>query len=159
MSKRVWRIKTPKTAEKFLAALAEGSTVTIAHKKAGISRGAVYAWRDEDPEFKKAWDEAIEAGTDIIEEEAKRRALFGVKKPVYHQGQVVGHVQEYSDTLTIFLLKGRRPEKFKDRVHAEHTGKDGGPIQHTVSARDELASRIAGIAERSREEEDPRVLN
>jgi hypothetical protein len=105
------------------------------------------------------WEDAIEAGTDVLEEEAKRRALFGVEKPVFQKGELVGHVQEYSDTLMIFLLKGRNPNKFKERVHAEHTGKDGGPIQHEVSARDELASRIAGIAERAREEEGPRVLN
>ena len=31
----------------------------------------------------------------------------------------------------------------------EHTGKDGGPMEHEVSARDVLTSRIAGIADRA----------
>ena len=49
-----------------------------------------------------------------------------MEEPVYYQGEVVGQVQRYSDTLLMFLLKGRRPEKFKDRT--ELTGKDGAPI-------------------------------
>jgi hypothetical protein len=159
MSVRTLTVRTPKNREKFLEALAKGSTVTIACRAAGMSRVAAYHWRKDDEDFAKAWDEAVEDGTDILEEEAKRRALVGAKKAVYQNGKFVGYVQEPSDTLMIFLLKGRRPEKFKDRVHAEHTGKDGGPIQHEVSARNELASRIAGIATRAREEEAPRVLN
>jgi hypothetical protein len=146
MSYRVFTVRTPKNRAKFLDALREGSTVTIAAKAAGFTRNAAYDWRKDDPEFLRDWEDAIEAGT-------------GVEKPVFQKGELVGHVQEYSDTLMIFLLKGRNPNKFKERVHAEHTGKDGGPIQHEVSARDELASRIAGIAERAREEEGPRVLN
>jgi hypothetical protein len=30
---------------------------------------------------------------------------------------------EYSDTLTIFLLKGIRPEKYRDRADVRHSGK------------------------------------
>ena len=34
-----------------------------------------------------------------------------------------------SDTLLIFMLKARRPEKFKDRQSHEHSGPGGGPIE------------------------------
>ena len=33
---------------------------------------------------------------------------------------------DYSDTLLIFLLKGLRPQKYRERY--EHTGANGGPI-------------------------------
>lgn len=109
----------------FLAGLIEGSTVTIAAEAAGIDRATAYRWREADNEFGKAWDEALEAGTDRLEQEALRRARDGVTKPVYQGGKEVGQVQEYSDTLMIFLLKGRRPEKFRERVSAELTGAGG----------------------------------
>ena len=49
--------------------------------------------------------------------------MEGTKKPVFHQGKRVGGVQEYSDTLLIFLLKGTRPKKFRDNMKVEHAGK------------------------------------
>ena len=39
----------------------------------------------------------------------------------------VGMVTKYSDLWLIFLLKGIRPEKYKDRVANEHNGRDGQP--------------------------------
>jgi phage terminase small subunit len=50
---------------------------------------------------------------------------------------------------------GKHLGMFKERV--EHTGKDGGPIEHKdVSAREELASRLNRIASGRREGGDPR---
>jgi hypothetical protein len=85
--------------------LADGSSVTAAAEGIGISRAALYKARDHDPEFGALWDEAVESGTDALEDEAVKRA------------------KNSSDTLLIFLLKGRRPEKFKERFAAEHSGK------------------------------------
>lgn len=119
---------------KLLAGLMDGSTVTLAAEAAGIDRATAYRWRDNDKEFATAWDEALEAGTDRLEEEALRRARFGVAKPVYQGGKLVGAVQEYSDTLMIFLLKGRRPDKFRDRVSTELTGKDGKDLNPPAPA-------------------------
>ena len=95
---------TPKKRALFLGALTEGASVTAACGRAVITRRTVYVWREADPEFAAAWDDAIEAGTDALEDEALRRA------------------KDKSDTLLIFLLKARRPEKYKDRVSTEHSG-------------------------------------
>ena len=35
---------------------------------------------------------------------------------------------EYSDTLLIFLLKGVRPQKYRDNVRQEISGPDGSPL-------------------------------
>jgi hypothetical protein len=48
----------------------------------------------------------------------------------------------------MFLLKGLKPERYRDRVSAEVTGKDGGPIsleqkRLTVLTDDELSALIA----------------
>lgn len=121
--------RTPKKDAAFLDGLRDGLSVTAACLDAGISRRTAYEWRDADDEFRSRWDEAVEEGTDRLEDEAQRRARDGVTEPVFYKGDVVGQVQRYSDTLMIFLLKARRPDKFKDRVTNELTGPNGGPIQ------------------------------
>lgn len=56
-----------------------------------------------------------------MEAEAWRRGKTGVLKPVYQGGKKVGSVREYSDTLLIFMLKGTRPEKYRDRQQIDVT--------------------------------------
>jgi hypothetical protein len=96
---------TPKKGEKLLRRLALGKSVSDACRFQGISRQTYYDWYHADPTFKSAADQAIEEGTDKLEDFALKRAMSGE-----------------SDTLTIFLLKGRRPDKFKDRSEQHHTG-------------------------------------
>lgn len=121
--------RTPKKEATFLDCLRDGQSVTAACIDAGIARSTAYEWRDADDTFRQSWDEAVEEGTDRLEDEALRRARDGVNEPVYYKGHKVGDIRRYSDTLTIFLLKARRPEKFKERVANEHSGPGGGPIQ------------------------------
>lgn len=119
----------PKRGRKrFLLALEQTASVVKACELASIGRSTVYDWRDNDPEFAKDWDAAIERGCDALEDEAVRRAHEGYDRPVYQGGERVGVIREYSDTLLIFLLKGRRPNKYRDRGTFEHTGKDGAPL-------------------------------
>lgn len=106
----------------FLAALAQGYTITAACAKIGFTRPCVYGYRKDDPQFAAEWDDAYERGSDYIEDEARRRAVEGVTKPVFYQGVVCGEVQEYSDTLMIAMLKARKPEKFRERFDHNVTG-------------------------------------
>lgn len=53
------------------------------------------------------------------------------------------------DKLSALEKLGKHLGMFKERV--EHSGPGGGPIQSEVSARDVLASRLAGLATRSSE--------
>jgi hypothetical protein len=95
---------------------ATGGNVTLSCEIAGISKRAAYDWRESDVEFAADWNEAVESGTEDLESEARRRALIGVDEPVFYQGEACGTVKKYSDTLLIFLLKGRRPDKYRDNV-------------------------------------------
>lgn len=112
----------------FLATLAEVGIVRAACEAASIDPTVVYARRQEDPEFAAAWQTALDAAADRLEAEALRRAHDGWEEPVFGSGGTgvgtveVGRIRKYSDTLLIFLLKGARPEKFRERVDTRVSG-------------------------------------
>ncbi len=114
---------TPKKKAAFLKGLIETGNVSEAVRLSGMSRSRVYELREQNEDFQSAWDEAIEVGIDNLEQAARDRALHGVDEPVFYQGENCGHKRKWSDTLTIFLLKAQRPEKYRDRH--EITGADG----------------------------------
>jgi hypothetical protein len=128
VSRQFVRKFTPEKREEFFATLAAGKSPTAASAAAGITRQYAYLLRREDPDFKALWDDAVEAGTDLMEDESHRRAVEGIMRPVFYQGDECGHVREFSDTLMIVNLKARRPDKYRERVSNEHTGKDGQPL-------------------------------
>ena len=112
---------SPPKQKAFLAVYAACGCITYAARKAKCSRFAHYKWM-QDAAYAEAFAEARAEACDVLESEARRRAVEGVRKPVYYQGDVVGTVREYSDTLLIFLLKGAMPEKYRDNVKTEDTG-------------------------------------
>lgn len=133
---------TPEKAAAFCAALAETGIVGRACKAVEISRRTAYNWREEYPDFAKAWDGALKIGVSALEDEAHRRAFEGIEEPVFHQGEVCGTVRKYSDTLAIFLLKAHAPEKYRENTRMELTGAGGGPVQISDTER---AAKIAAI--------------
>ncbi len=136
--------------------LAETANVRAAAVKTKIARGTWYDLRARDAEFKALWDQAVELGTEALEDEAVRRAHQGTEKPVFYQGKRCGSIQEYSDTLLIFLLKARRPEKYRDNSSVEISGKGGAPIEvatPTLTDEERLA-RIAELFETVRQHRD-----
>lgn len=109
-----------------------GGNIARACRAASVARSTVYDHKKKDEEFSRKWNEAVEQGVDELEQEARRRAFKGTLKPVFYKGAKVGTVREYSDTLMIFLLKGNRPEKYKERHEIEHGGEVG--IKHSLDA-------------------------
>ena len=101
-------IRTDKKRSDFLAGLAGGLSVTGAAKLVGMGRSAAYKWRADDEAFAADWEDAIEEGTDDLEDRAMERAKSG-----------------QSDTMMIFMLKARRPEKYKERSHVENVNSGG----------------------------------
>ena len=108
------KLRQPKK-EAFIAAYAKCGNLSRAAEIAGCHRNQHYRWLEE-PGYREAFDEAHEMACDALEDEARRRAYIGVDEPVYQGGKLVGKVKKFSDTLLIFLMKGNRPEKYRDNV-------------------------------------------
>lgn len=134
--------RSPQLEATFLEQLSQGYSVTACAWVIGVHRLTVYSWRSaseasrqEDGTYKDdfcvRWDAAVEAGTDKLEDEARRRAERGYERPVYQGGVMVGTTTEYSDTLMALLLKGNRPQKFNTERH-EMSGPGGGAIPMSV---------------------------
>lgn len=107
----------------FINALRNSGNVRAACQAAGIARSAAYLARERSPEFKAAWDEALEEAVDTLEAAAWMRARDGVKRvePIMYQGQKVAEkvIAEYSDSLMSLLLKAHRPAKYRERFDVE----------------------------------------
>ena len=115
----------------FLDQLRQHGNISEAARQAGIDRKTAYNSKAKAPEFAEAWEEAVAESTDTLEAEARRRAVEGVEEPVYYRGAVVGHITKYSDGLLMFLLKGKRPDEFRDTA-ITHKGKVGHAHSGTV---------------------------
>ena len=113
---------TPERKSAFLTALSETCNVTRAAEAVGLKRQTLYDWRCNDELFAADWMRSLRIGAEALEDIAKVRAFEGIDEPVFHQGKQVATMKKYSDTLTIFLLKGAMPEKYRERVDTRVEG-------------------------------------
>ena len=97
---------TPEKREAFLEGLRKGLSVGGAAAAAGFSRETMYRHAARDTVFSKQWDDAMERGTDLLEDVATSRAIG-----------------DKDTTLLIFLLKARRPERFRERYDVTSDGR------------------------------------
>lgn len=126
VSKYIWRL--------FLDQLRKGMSPRLAAERVNVPRMTLLTYRDKTEGRQKAFDAAYDEGTDLLEDHATKRAVEGVKKPILYKGKPVTDEQgnvlyetEYSDFLLDRQLRGRRPQKYRDRH--EHVGKDGAPLE------------------------------
>ena len=91
----------------FLTSLAKTGQITRSAKAAKVERQTVYDWRRQDPEFAKAWDEALSLAADMLEDTAFNRATRAANP---------------SDGLLTLLLKAHKPEKYRERSDVQVTG-------------------------------------
>lgn len=132
----------------FLDALRKLGNVAHSSKAAGIDRGSLYRYRARHPDFARRWQDAIDEATDVLELEARRRAVVGVERPVYQGGKLVGSVREFSDLLLIFLLKANRPEKYRDTYDVRHSGSlaIAQSVADLMRQEAEREAAVAGVA-------------
>lgn len=132
--------------EAFLAALRVYPVIQHACDAVEINRSTAERLRKLDEDFAKAMDEAMEAGVDRAEKEAFARGVTGWEEPVFHKGEIVGHVLKKSDAMLSLVLKGRRKAVYAERT--EITGADGGPVAHSDETT--RAARLAHLIDVAR---------
>lgn len=111
----------PEKRAKLLDALEATGTFEGAAKKLRITSQTIRNWRVADPELETECQAARARGRQT-KADTVLETLFSVATDKKHPGAV---------TAGIFLMKTLEPGTFSDRIKAEVTGADGGPL--TVS--------------------------
>ena len=126
----------------------------------GVNLSTIRNWRVNHDAFFHALKRGKEAADDRVADSLFSRATgysYETEKVFQHRGKVVrAKVTEHvppDTTACIFWLKNRRPDLWRDVTRQEQTGRDGGPIEVTASARDAVIERIKAIASRLPESE------
>ena len=131
----------------YLEALTKTPSYGEAARLAGISIRTGYNYRHEsDTAFQELLHRARMMGVQRAEDEAWSRGIDGWLEPVYHAGKLVGGKRVKSDTMLIFMLKGARPEKYRERY--EHSGPGGAPVLAGLAelTGDRIAEHLKGLA-------------
>lgn len=125
----------------FLAAFALVGNVTEAAARSKTGRRTHYDWLEQ-PEYRSAFEDAREQAADRLETELYKAATVGIEEPVIYQGQLCFEplrgkdgrilrdkkkqikfskqplsVRKFHPVAAFFLLKGMRPEKYRDNMH------------------------------------------
>ena len=108
----------PKYCAEVIEFLAKGHSVTAFAGSIRVSRSTVFNWADTNPEFLDALKVGQARATQFWEAILANVATSG----------------KGNATAAIFGLKNRAPEDWRDRMVNEHTGPNGGPIKHDLSA-------------------------
>ena len=127
------RPPSPKARDSFLATLARGYSVSLACTESGIPRSTAYDLRGRNASFRALWDQALELGLEVLEDEALRRAVEGVEDFRLDREGYEHPFRRYSDVLLIFLIKNRIRDRYGDRALLSVGGADGGPIEVRLS--------------------------
>jgi hypothetical protein len=129
----------------FLAAFSICGRIREAARAAMVCREVHHKWMRERPEYPALFAEAKQKAAENLEDEAVERATVGVFEPTTYQGKfvfpVIGQrkdaktgelkpifskvpygIWKKSDRLLEFLLKGQKPEVYRERQSVEHSG-------------------------------------
>jgi hypothetical protein len=106
---------TEREKRDFLETVAAGWSLTRAAERAGRNVRRFYDLRERDEEFAAAWDEAIVEGKDRLDDVNLEYATEGVEEVTYDgEGNVVRRVKRPDPATARELLRGRRPEVYRD---------------------------------------------
>jgi hypothetical protein len=102
----------------FLEEFIKLPVVKRAARAANIKRGRHYDWLKTDVAYAKLYASLEERLTGLLEDTLVERALYGVEKVVTVAGKREV-IRKFDSQLLIFLLKYRRPDKYRDPADVE----------------------------------------
>jgi hypothetical protein len=107
-----------------------------------LHRRTFYKVRDRDERFAQAWDEAFELGTEMLEDELRRRALDGWHEDTFDgDGKLTRRVHRFSSNDLLTMLKARRPELYRENARVELAGS----VQTTSTIRHENGLTVGDV--------------
>lgn len=96
--------------------------------KNGIPRDTFYTALRQHPQAKEAYQMARDEANWRIEQEIARRGIQGVRQPVFYKGDIVGHIEQYSDKMLELLAKANLPERYSAKntidVNVKHSAEN-----------------------------------
>ena len=108
------------------------------------SVSGVFGWISRRPEFAQQYAKAREAGADALADEI---IAIADAVPIGAPSEEVRRAQLRIDTRKWSASK-LKPKSYGDRVAAEVTGKDGGPVQVEAPETRDLAKAILSVLHR-----------
>ncbi|CDO36855.1 MULTISPECIES: hypothetical protein [Novosphingobium] len=124
---------------RFLSELAASSNVAASARKAGVAPALAYAARRQDPEFYRAWHEALCEGYDHLEMNLLHRLREGEVKPA--AGSRRG-TRLFDNATALRLLTLHREAVARQRAQRE--SRDAGAILDAIDAKlDRMRARSA----------------
>ena len=121
----------------------------------GIAKSTLQEWEKNYPELSVALKIGKSEADTQVERSLFKRAMgyeYEEVKTVNNGERVEKTVKQVAPDVTaqIFWLKNRKPEEWRDKVHQEVTGKDGGPMETVIRDMpdDEIEKRARQILER-----------
>jgi hypothetical protein len=117
-----------RTAERqmaFIEAFAATGCISDAARAVGMSASSAYQLRRQldGGAFRQAIDAALDCGLAQLADRALGRAMHGVPRPIFHQGEQVGEWRHFDERLTMFLLRTGNPTRFGNWVGRQLTSR------------------------------------
>jgi hypothetical protein len=127
---RVRTKRTPEIVEAIIEAVSSGTTLVDACKQQGIGVSTWYDWCEADAALSGRIARARVAGHDIIASDALR-IVDEMPPQTMNGGTDSGFVawQKNRVWARMQLLAKWDPKRYGEKIQAEHTGANGGPIQ------------------------------
>lgn len=140
---------TPSVADTICAAIEVGANYEDAARYAGISSSTLSNWRVSGEDI-DARVQASEEPLELTPDEARLWDFWKRFKEAEAAGAVNCATIVYNAAMRDPVwaekwLERRRPEEWRLSQRTELTGKDGGPVEHTVTARlEDAISKVYG---------------
>ncbi|MCK9540990.1 MAG: hypothetical protein M0R03_03065 [Novosphingobium sp.] len=132
---------------KFLAKLAAASNVSAAARAAGVCTAKAYETRRIDPEFNRAWQQALCEGYEHLEMEVLGRLRAGEVKPA---ATAKRGVRQFDNGAALRLLLAHRESAAQQRAIRDNT--DADAILASIDAKlDMMRERSQQSAHSSRQ--------
>lgn len=132
-----------------LARIARNESTVNAIRAEGISPSCFYDNVSKKPEFLDALqkvqidrDAKFKQQTiETLEQTALSRAVDGWDEPVFYEGKLCGTKRKFSDSLLMFMLKGLKPDVYKDgaNINVNNTNSNA----NAVVMSDEVKKQVA----------------